>query len=124
MSERSADQRLRKRKGFAAGAAPLIAAGAAWSLLPAALGKACVNSVWRASLPERFGGGGWVQAGAHGPSIWIHGAFEISAIVIAGAAGLTVGNGLLFPKSYTRVQSLVFSAKRGLVIMLSLKTNR
>ena len=53
-------------------------------------------------------------------AIWIHGAFEISAIVIAGAAGLTVGNGLLFPKSFTRVQSLVFSAKRGLVIMLSL----
>lgn len=53
-------------------------------------------------------------------AIWIHGAFEISAIVIAGAAGLTVGNGLLFPKSYTRIQSLVFSAKRGLVIMLSL----
>jgi len=53
-------------------------------------------------------------------TIWIHGAFEISAIIIAGAAGITVGNGLLFPKSYTRVQSLVFSAKRGLIIMLSL----
>ncbi len=52
--------------------------------------------------------------------IWIHGAFEISAIVIAGAAGLTVGNGIIFPKSYSRVQSLVFAAKRGLVIMLSL----
>ena len=53
-------------------------------------------------------------------AIWIHGAFEISAIVIAGAAGLTVGNGLIFPRSYTRVQSLVFSAKRGMIIMLSL----
>lgn len=53
-------------------------------------------------------------------TIWIHGAFEISAIVIAGAAGLTVGNGIIFPGSYTRVQSLVFAAKRGLVIMLSL----
>ena len=53
-------------------------------------------------------------------AIWIHGAFEISAIVIAGAAGLTVGNGLIFPKSYTRVQSLIFTAKRGLIIMLSL----
>ncbi|MBK6524538.1 MAG: stage II sporulation protein M [Crocinitomicaceae bacterium] len=50
----------------------------------------------------------------------MHGAFEISSIVIAGAAGITVGNGLIFPKSYTRLQSLVFSAKRGLVIMLSL----
>ncbi|MBK9591788.1 MAG: stage II sporulation protein M [Crocinitomicaceae bacterium] len=53
-------------------------------------------------------------------AVWIHGAFEISSIVIAGAAGITVGNGLIFPKSYTRLQSLVFSAKRGLVIMLSL----
>jgi len=53
-------------------------------------------------------------------AIWIHGAFEISAIVIAGAAGITVGNGLLFPKSYSRIQSLVFAAKRGLLIMLSL----
>ena len=53
-------------------------------------------------------------------TIWIHGAFEISAIVIAGGAGVTVGSGLLFPRSYTRLQSLVFSAKRGLLIMLSL----
>lgn len=53
-------------------------------------------------------------------AVWIHGAFEISSIVIAGAAGITVGNGLLFPRSYTRVQSLIFAAKRGLTIMLSL----
>lgn len=53
-------------------------------------------------------------------AVWIHGAFEISAIVIAGAAGITVGNGLLFPRSFSRIQSLVFSAKRGLLVMLSL----
>ena len=53
-------------------------------------------------------------------AIWIHGAFEISAIIIAGAAGITVGNGLLFPRSFSRIQSLVFSAKRGLLVMLSL----
>jgi len=53
-------------------------------------------------------------------AIWIHGAFEISAIIISGAAGLTVGNGIIFPKSYSRIQSLIFSAKRGMVIMLSL----
>lgn len=52
--------------------------------------------------------------------IWIHGAFEISAIVIAAGAGITAGNGLLFPKSYTRLQSLQLSTKRGLKIMLSL----
>ncbi|MFD1551459.1 hypothetical protein DNU06_13345 [Putridiphycobacter roseus] len=53
-------------------------------------------------------------------AIWIHGAFEISAIVIAGAAGITLGNGLLFPKSFNRLQSLVFSAKQGFNILISL----
>lgn len=53
-------------------------------------------------------------------AVWIHGAFEISSIIIAGAAGITLGKGLLFPKSFTRVQSLIFAAKRGLSIMLSL----
>lgn len=52
--------------------------------------------------------------------IWIHGAFEISALVIAAGAGITLGNGLLFPGSYTRLQSLQLSAKRGLKIMMSL----
>lgn len=52
--------------------------------------------------------------------IWIHGAFEISAIVLAAGAGITAGNGLLFPRSYTRLQSLQLSTKRGLKIMLSL----
>ena len=53
-------------------------------------------------------------------TIWIHGAFEISAIVIACGAGMTLGNGILFPGSYTRLQSLQFAAKRGIKIMLSL----
>ena len=53
-------------------------------------------------------------------AIWIHGAFEISAIVIAGGAGITLGNGLLFPKSHSRLQSLIFSAKRGMIILVSL----
>jgi uncharacterized membrane protein SpoIIM required for sporulation len=52
--------------------------------------------------------------------IWIHGAFEISSIVLAAGAGITLGNGWLFPKNYSRLQSLQLSAKRGLKIMLSL----
>jgi uncharacterized membrane protein SpoIIM required for sporulation len=52
--------------------------------------------------------------------IWIHGAFEISAIVLAGGAGITAGNGWLFPGSYTRLQSLQLSTKRGIKIMMSL----
>ncbi len=52
--------------------------------------------------------------------IWIHGAFEISSIVLAAGAGITMGNGWLFPGNYTRLQSLQISAKRGLKIMMSL----
>lgn len=53
-------------------------------------------------------------------TIWIHGAFEISAIVIASGAGFTLGHGLLFPGSYTRLQALQMSGMRGIRIMLSL----
>lgn len=50
-------------------------------------------------------------------TIWIHGAIEISAIIIAGAAGIVLGNGLLFPKTYDRATSLQISAKRGVRII-------
>ncbi len=53
-------------------------------------------------------------------TIWIHGALEISAIVIAGAAGLTLGKGLIFTGSYSRTQSLYQSAKSGVRIMIGL----
>ncbi len=52
--------------------------------------------------------------------IWIHGTLEISAIVIAGAAGLVMGNSILFPKTYTRMQSLRMGAKRGTKIIVGL----
>jgi uncharacterized membrane protein SpoIIM required for sporulation len=35
-----------------------------------------------------------------------HGAFELTAIVIAGAAGLVLGQGILFPEDMTRTESL------------------
>ena len=52
--------------------------------------------------------------------IYIHGALEISAIVVAGAAGLVLGNSLLFPGTYSRRQSFVRGAKRGLKIIIGL----
>jgi uncharacterized membrane protein SpoIIM required for sporulation len=52
--------------------------------------------------------------------IWLHGALEISAFVIAAGAGFTIGNSILFPKSYTRLQSFQFGAKQGTKIMLAL----
>jgi len=53
-------------------------------------------------------------------TIWIHGTIEISAIILAGAAGIILGNGLLFPKSFNRNTSLILSAKRALRIILAL----
>lgn len=52
-------------------------------------------------------------------TIWIHGTIEISVIIIAGCAGLVVGNSILFPKTYTRLASFKKGLKSGLKIMLS-----
>ncbi|MDR3297543.1 MAG: stage II sporulation protein M [Prevotellaceae bacterium] len=51
-------------------------------------------------------------------TVWIHGSLEIPCIVVAGAAGITLGNGLLFPRSYRRIDSLMMAAKRGMKIMV------
>lgn len=52
-------------------------------------------------------------------TIWIHGTIEISAIVIAGAAGLILGDGILNPGTYSRSQSLQLASRRSLKILLS-----
>ncbi len=53
-------------------------------------------------------------------TIYIHGALEIPAIVLAGGAGIILGNSYLFPGTYPRVISLQMGVKRGLKIMLGL----
>jgi uncharacterized membrane protein SpoIIM required for sporulation len=52
--------------------------------------------------------------------IFIHGTIEISSLIIAGAAGLVLGNGFLFPKTYTRLASLKKGAKDGIKMALGL----
>ncbi len=52
--------------------------------------------------------------------IWIHGTLEISAIIIAGCAGLTLGNSFLFPGTYSRATSFVRGAKQGVKIAVGL----
>lgn len=52
--------------------------------------------------------------------VWIHGTLEISAIVIAGCAGLTMGNSILFPGTYSRGASFVKGAKQGVKIVIGL----
>ncbi len=52
--------------------------------------------------------------------VWIHGTLEISAIIIAGAAGIVMGNSILFPQTYSRLQSFMMGAKRGIKIIVGL----
>lgn len=52
-------------------------------------------------------------------TIWIHGTIEISVIIIAGCAGIVLGNSILFPGTYTRLQSFTRGAKDGLKILIS-----
>jgi uncharacterized membrane protein SpoIIM required for sporulation len=51
--------------------------------------------------------------------IWIHGSMEIFAIVIETAAGFILGASILFPKTYSRVNSLKIGFKDSLKIFLS-----
>ena len=52
--------------------------------------------------------------------IFIHGTLEISALIIAGGAGLVLGNSILFPKTYTRMESFKRGAKDGTKLVIGL----
>ena len=51
-------------------------------------------------------------------AVWLHGTLEISAIIVAGAAGIAMGNGWLFPGTYPRLTSFRRGARRGLRIVV------
>ncbi|HEX9512803.1 MAG TPA: stage II sporulation protein M [Puia sp.] len=52
--------------------------------------------------------------------IWIHGTLEIASIIIAGGAGLVLGNSILFPGTHKRLASLRRGAKDGIKLMIGL----
>lgn len=52
--------------------------------------------------------------------VWIHGTLEISAIILAGCAGIVLGNSFVFPGTYTRLQSFKTAMKDGLKIIIGL----
>ncbi|AVR46096.1 hypothetical protein C7S20_12985 [Christiangramia fulva] len=52
-------------------------------------------------------------------TIWIHGTIEISVIIVAGCAGLVVGKSILFPGTYSRLNSFTRGIKSGLKIVVS-----
>ena len=51
-------------------------------------------------------------------AVWLHGTLEISAIIVAGAAGIAMGNSWLFPGTYPRIVSFRRGARRGLRIVV------
>jgi uncharacterized membrane protein SpoIIM required for sporulation len=53
-------------------------------------------------------------------TIWLHGTLEISSIILAGGAGLTMGSGLIFPGTYSRLEAFQISAIRSLKLMLGI----
>lgn len=53
-------------------------------------------------------------------TIWIHGTIEIISIIMAGGAGLIMGNSMLFPGTYTRMESLRKGALTGAKVVLGL----
>ncbi len=53
-------------------------------------------------------------------SVWVHGTLEISAIIIAGAAGIVFGSGLIIPGTYSRGQAFIQSARKGLKIIVGI----
>ena len=52
--------------------------------------------------------------------VFVHGTLELSAIVIAGGAGLTMWNAVLSPGTYPRLVALKRGASRGLKIIVGL----
>ena len=54
------------------------------------------------------------------PVIMLHGTIELTSIVIAAAAGFRLGNGLLFPGTYSRIVSFKKGAIDGLKIVMGL----
>ena len=52
--------------------------------------------------------------------VMLHGTLELSAIVVAGAAGFVLGNSILFPGTYSRIASFKKGALDGLKIIMGL----
>ncbi|MCU0418954.1 MAG: stage II sporulation protein M [Cyclobacteriaceae bacterium] len=60
------------------------------------------------------------QLGQALPVIMLHGTIELSSIVVAAAAGFVMGNSLLFPGTYSWLESFKAGAVRGLKIIMGL----
>lgn len=75
------------------------------------------NSVMLGSFQYMFATEGVLYQSALG--IWIHGSFEIFAMVVEGACGLMLGASLLFPRTLSRMDSLKIGFRTSFKIFLS-----
>lgn len=53
-------------------------------------------------------------------SVFIHGVIELASIVIAGGAGIMLGNSFMFPGTYKRIDSLKRGARNAAIIAVGL----
>ncbi len=90
--------------------APAAHVGTGWTLV--------ANGIMVGAFAHLFAAEGltgeWVRV------VFIHGMLELSAIVIAGGAGFTMWNGLLFPGTYPRGASFRRGVARGVTILVGL----
>ncbi|MDI1255159.1 MAG: stage II sporulation protein M [Flavobacterium sp.] len=75
------------------------------------------NSIMLGSFQYFFYQKGVFWASVRG--IWIHGAMEIFSIVVEAAAGFALGAALLFPKTYSRIDSFKIGFKDTFKIFIS-----
>ncbi|MET0659711.1 MAG: stage II sporulation protein M, partial [Steroidobacteraceae bacterium] len=82
-----------------------------------------VGSLFYMAYNGALGGAiaGYVTERGYGETFYsfivTHAAFELTAIVLAGAAGLRLGHALLAPGRYTRKQALVLASKGAMVLV-------
>jgi len=50
--------------------------------------------------------------------VFVHGTLEMSSFIIEASAGLILGNSILFPRTYTRLESLKMGAKDSIKIVV------
>lgn len=75
------------------------------------------NSVMLGSFQYFFQTQGELGQSARG--IWVHGVFEIFSMVIEATAGLILGASVLFPKTFSRINSFKIGFKDSFKIFLS-----
>src|SRR5690606_13859362 len=75
------------------------------------------NSIMVGSFQYFFYGEGVFWESVRG--IWIHGSMEIFAMVIESAAGFILGASILFPRTYSRMQSFKIGFRNSFKIYIS-----